>query len=120
VKKSGIQLLVGKKKATAVKPVSEPIPARPKSLTIVKSNWNPPKTPAVNEGKVQSRIGISIRRIREELGLTQEMTAERAGLHAIYYGNVERGKNNISIVALAKIARALECTVADLVTGAEI
>ena len=55
---------------------------------------------------------------REARGLTHEMLAERAGVHATTIGKVERGRQIPSIALLALIARALDCSVADLVARA--
>ena len=66
------------------------------------------------------KVGASIRAIRESRGISQELVAERADLHPIYYGNVERGRNNISILSLVKVALALKCTVEEIVKSAGI
>jgi transcriptional regulator with XRE-family HTH domain len=49
--------------------------------------------------------------------LTQEKLAERADLSGKYLGEVERGMVNISVDALARLARALKITVHDLTRG---
>ena len=48
-------------------------------------------------------------------GLTQEVLAEKADLHANYFGRVERGEEDVSLNALRRIAKALELRVRDLV-----
>jgi len=62
-------------------------------------------------------LGLAIRKRREELRLTQEQLAERAGLHWTFISGVERGIRNISIVKLHHIALALGVRVKDLVEG---
>jgi transcriptional regulator with XRE-family HTH domain len=50
------------------------------------------------------------RRIKEErgrLGISQEVLAERTGLHRTYIGSVERGERNVSIDNVERIARGL-------------
>jgi len=79
-----------------------------------------PNTPMPSDTQVKKQIGQSIRAIREHAGITQELAAERSDLHPIYYGNVERGRNNISVISLAKIARALNCSVRDILAGTEL
>ena len=46
--------------------------------------------------------------------LTQEELAEKAGLNAKYYAQVERGQRNISIGRLHKVTDGLGITLADL------
>jgi transcriptional regulator with XRE-family HTH domain len=59
-------------------------------------------------------LGRAIRKRREDLGLTQEQLAEKADLHWTFISGVERGKRNVSIVKLWKIATALKTRVRDL------
>ena len=54
---------------------------------------------------------------RQELGYSQEKLADLAGLHFTYISSVERGERNISLENMAKIAKALGCTISDLVDG---
>lgn len=60
-------------------------------------------------------LGKAIRVQRTRLGLTQELLAERAELHPNYLGRVERGEEHVSLVALRRIAQALNVRVRDLV-----
>ena len=52
------------------------------------------------------RIGARIRKARTEKGLSQEALAHAAGLDRSYVSGLERGEFNVSLVALAKLARA--------------
>ncbi len=63
------------------------------------------------------RLGDNIRTQRKELGLSQEKLAEKADLHPVYIGSVERGEENVSLDSLVRIAKALKSTVQDLVEG---
>ena len=56
---------------------------------------------------VNERVGLNIRRIREDKGLSQEKLAEIADLHRTYIGQIERAEKNIGIKNLEKIAQAL-------------
>jgi len=58
-------------------------------------------------GSIVERIGLNIRMIREEQGLSQEKLAAIASLHRAYIGQIERGEKNIGLKNLAKIAEAL-------------
>jgi len=62
-------------------------------------------------------IGENIRRQRKALKLTQERLAEKADLHPVYLGQVERGQETASVHALARIARALKIPLKELVDG---
>jgi transcriptional regulator with XRE-family HTH domain len=56
---------------------------------------------------INEEVGLNIRRIREERGVTQEKLANLAGLHRAYVGQIERGEKNIGLKNLDRIAKAL-------------
>jgi transcriptional regulator with XRE-family HTH domain len=60
-------------------------------------------------------LGDSIRRYRNQIGMSQEKLAEKADLHPVYVGKVERGEQWISLHALLRGAKALGVKVRDLV-----
>jgi transcriptional regulator with XRE-family HTH domain len=62
-------------------------------------------------------LGDMIRARRKAASMSQEVLAERSDLTAKYLGEVERGVVNISVDALARIAKALGVGVCDLVNG---
>ena len=53
-------------------------------------------------------------------GLSQEEFAARAGIHRNYVGEVERGQRNVAILNMARIARALNVTLASLLREADL
>ena len=67
------------------------------------------------QARYQKLIGEAIRLYRKKCGLTQEALAEKADLHPVYIGELERGEQTVSIAALMRIAKALRVRVRDLV-----
>lgn len=65
---------------------------------------------------VQQQLGARIRKLRLERGWTQEVLAERAGLHPKYPGPVERGTRDIRLSTARAIAAAFDLTLAELVS----
>lgn len=61
-----------------------------------------------------TKIGLSICTRRKELGYSQEKLALEAGLDRTYIPKVEKGKINITINSLEKIAKALGVKLIDL------
>lgn len=57
--------------------------------------------------KILERFGLRIKELRLDAKLTQEELADKANLHYTYIGVVERGKKNISLINIEKIAKAL-------------
>jgi transcriptional regulator with XRE-family HTH domain len=62
-------------------------------------------------------LGGRIRERRNELGLSQEALADVAGLHWTFVGQVERGRRNLSLHNLLKLAEALQTDPGLLVEG---
>lgn len=63
---------------------------------------------------VEKRLGIIVRRHREQLGLSQEGLAELTGLHRTYISDIERGVRNLSLRSIIKIAAGLQISIATL------
>ena len=55
-------------------------------------------------------VAETVRRARKSAGLSQEALAFEAGLDRTYISQVERSKRNVTIVVLARIAKALKTT----------
>ena len=60
------------------------------------------------------RFGEKMRNIRLELGYSQEELSFKTGLHRTYISSVERGKRNISLTNIKKLADALGLKMKDL------
>lgn len=61
-----------------------------------------------NETEIKKRFGGQVRKIRLEVGLSQESLAHACELDRSYIGGVERGERNISLINIVRIANALE------------
>ncbi len=59
-------------------------------------------------------LGKRVRQLRRRQNWTQEDLAEAAGLHRTFIGGVEVGLRNPSLASLARIAHALQVSLADL------
>lgn len=62
-------------------------------------------------------LGERIKKRREALGLSQEALADQTGVHWTFLGQVERGRRNLSLHNLLKIAAGLGVDPAELVKG---
>jgi transcriptional regulator with XRE-family HTH domain len=63
---------------------------------------------------VKNRFGLAVKQRRQEIGISQEVLAERAGLHRTYIGDIERGARNLSLENIEKLAKALQTSISDL------
>jgi transcriptional regulator with XRE-family HTH domain len=59
-------------------------------------------------------LGRTIRRLRKQRGLSQELLAERARMHLNHVSSIERGERNPGFLSLLKIARGLDVPVTEL------
>lgn len=53
-------------------------------------------------------FGQAVKSYRTAAGLTQEQAAVLAGLNVSYYGTVERGEKNMSLLNILDVCRALK------------
>lgn len=74
---------------------------RKKGIQIVRVKEVSPKDPACEA------IGVEIRRVRKEEGLSQERLAQKANISQQLISRIEKGKENISLITLKKISGAL-------------
>jgi transcriptional regulator with XRE-family HTH domain len=63
---------------------------------------------------IRERFGFAIKTRREELNLTQEDLADKAGIHRTYLSDVERGSRNLSLINIERLAAALSISMSDL------
>jgi transcriptional regulator with XRE-family HTH domain len=57
---------------------------------------------------IKLTVGATIRDLRIRAGFSQELLAEKSGLHRTYIGGVERGERNISLENIVRVAHALK------------
>ncbi|WP_374596955.1 helix-turn-helix domain-containing protein [Brevundimonas sp.] len=65
---------------------------------------------------VRSRLGANVKRLREQLGLSQEQLAFDAEMHRTYISGIERGVRNPTVTVLERLAIALKTKSSDLLT----
>jgi transcriptional regulator with XRE-family HTH domain len=68
---------------------------------------------------VLDALGRAIRARRLERGYSQERLAEEAGIHPRYLSDVERGRRNIGMVNVDRLAAALSVDLATLMAEVE-
>ncbi len=68
---------------------------------------------------VLAALGQNVRRRREAREQTQEKLAEKAGLDPTYISGIERGLRNPGIKNVAKLAKALGFSTAELCKGVD-
>lgn len=68
---------------------------------------------------LRQRLGRAVRRLRLAAGYSQEAFADHVGVHRTYMGAVERGRVNISLDNIERLAGKLGLTAAGLLGEAE-
>ncbi len=68
---------------------------------------------------LQMNLGIAIKELRNQTGLSQEKFALSIGIDRTYLASVEAGKRNISLMNIEKIATGLNKSVSELLAYAE-
>jgi len=58
--------------------------------------------------KEKQLLGRRIKRLRSQLGLTQDALAERVQISPKYLSNIERGRENPTLDTLLRLARSLK------------
>jgi DNA-binding XRE family transcriptional regulator len=57
---------------------------------------------------IEAAFGIVIRKLRNDLGISQEVLAFESGLDRSYISQLERGKRQASIITIFQISKALK------------
>ena len=56
---------------------------------------------------IKEKFGIRLKTLRKEKGLSQEELALKSGLNRPYISAIEKGKRNVSLEVMEKLAGAL-------------
>lgn len=68
----------------------------------------------VRRNPVLVDFGRRVRELRQERGWSQEVLAEKAGIHRTYVGGIERGLRNVALVNLSRVAKAFGLSLSEL------
>lgn len=68
----------------------------------------------MREGSVLVKFGNRVRLFRRAAGLSQEQLADLAEIHRTYLSGIERGERNVSLINIARLAKALKVTTSQL------
>ena len=71
------------------------------------------------EAEPAQAFGAAVRALRTEQGVAQETLAHLANIERSHIGKIERGEHMPTLAIILKIARALGCSSADLMTATE-
>ncbi len=71
------------------------------------------------DAELAQAFGAAVRALRTERGIAQEMLANLAGIERSHMGKVERGEHQPTLSLVFKIAGALECSSAVLMSTTE-
>ena len=63
---------------------------------------------------ILKRFGLTIKRLREKKGISQEKLGEISNLHRTYIGMIERAEKNVTLKSIEKLARALEMEISEI------
>ena len=66
---------------------------------------------------IQKAFGLKVQQLRKEAGMSQEKFALSIDMDRTYFASVEAGKRNISLCNIEKIAKGLNISVSELLSG---
>jgi len=71
------------------------------------------------DAELAQAFGAAVRALRLEQGIAQESLANLAGIERSHMGKIERGEHMPTLAIVFKIAKALGCSAAALMTTTE-
>ena len=63
------------------------------------------------------QLGATVRRLRLKRGWSQDVMADKSGLHRAHIGEIERGQTNVTLQTLKTLADTLGVRITDLLKG---
>ena len=78
-----------------------------------------PAGTTTHDAELAHAFGAAVRALRMERGIAQESLAHLAGVERSHMGKIERGEHMPTLATIFKIAGALECSTAVLMSEAE-
>ena len=69
--------------------------------------------------KIQEKLGLVIRQLRIERGLSQERFALDADIDRTYISDIEKGGRNVSIEMIERLANIFQMSISELLKKAE-
>jgi transcriptional regulator with XRE-family HTH domain len=72
------------------------------------------------QDKTLKAFGAAVRRTRKLAGVSQEELALKCEIDRSYMGAIERGEQNCGLLHLARIAKALDMKIAELMVKAKL
>ena len=70
--------------------------------------------------KIEKQLGMRIRYLRKQKGLSIEDLALKAEIHPTYLSDLERGTRNPTLKIITKISIALDVSLSELTKGLEV
>ncbi len=78
-----------------------------------------PAGSTTHDAELAHAFGAAVRALRMERGIAQESLAHQAGIERSHMGKIERGEHMPTLAIIFKIAGALECSTAVLMSRTE-
>ena len=70
-------------------------------------------------GTAEKRYGEQLQKVRVSVGISQEELADRAGIHASYVSQLERGIKSPTLGVMTRLATALQCPAWEMLKAAD-
>jgi transcriptional regulator with XRE-family HTH domain len=68
---------------------------------------------------IQTAFGLTLKKLRQEKGLSQEALATHSGFHRTYISLLERGEKSPSLSTLDRLSQALDISLSEFVDAIE-